>query len=99
MRYVTCEWYYEHVLGDSCDNRCDECFGDKDIYVCKSSFEVVVDTLEKVAIKRGSRRELKFINNDHVLLYGTNNHELRLKRDLFDSNFKSFIYNKVESEE
>lgn len=98
MAYVPCEWYYENILGDSCNNECDECFGDKDIYICKSSFEVIGDMLEIVLIEKDSWWELKFINNDHVLLCGTNNHELRLKRDFFDQHFKSFIYNKAGSE-
>jgi len=93
MAYVPCEWYYENILGDSCNNKCDECFGDKNIYVCKSSFEVTGDMLATVVIEKDSWWELKFINNDHVLLCGADNHELRLKRDFFDSNFESFIYN------
>ena len=99
MGYVPCEWYYENILGDSCNNNCDECFGDKDIYICKSSFEVTGDMLETVVIEKNSWWELRFINNDHVLLCGVDYHELRLKRDFFDSNFESFIYNKAESED
>ena len=26
------EWYYENVLGDCCNNKCDECFGNNRIY-------------------------------------------------------------------
>ena len=96
MAYVPCEWYYENILGDSCDNNCDECFGGKDIYICKSSFEVIGDMLEMILIEKNSWWELKFKNNDHVLLCGIDNYELRLKRDLFDSHFESFIYNKGE---
>ena len=92
MGYVPCEWYYENILGDSCNNKCDECFGDKNIYVCKSSFEVTGDMLKIVLIEEDSWWELKFINDDHVLLFDTDNNELRLKRDFFDSHFKSFIY-------
>lgn len=33
MVFVPCEWYYEHVLGDSCDNNCDTCFGNKDVRI------------------------------------------------------------------
>lgn len=98
MAFVPCEWYYENILGDSCDNKCDECFGDKNIYNCKSSFEVTGDMLEIVTVKKNSWWELKFINNDHVLLRGVDNRELRLKRDFFDSNFESFICDDEESE-
>lgn len=93
MAYVPCEWYYENILGDSCNNKCNECFGNKDIYICKLSFEVTGDMLEMVTIEKNSWWELIFINDDHVLLGGTNNYRLRLKRDFFDSNFESFIYN------
>lgn len=98
MAYVPCEWYYENILGDKCNNKCDECFGDKDIYICKLSFEVTGYMLELILIEKNSWWELKFINNDHVLLRGTNHLELSLKRDDFDSHFESFIYNKVENE-
>lgn len=99
MAYVPCEWYYENILGDSCNNKCNECFGDKDIYICKSSFEVIGYMLETFLIEEDSWWELKFINNDHVLLCGTNHLELSLKRDEFYSYFESFIYSKAESEE
>jgi hypothetical protein len=79
MAFVPCEWYYENILGDSCNNECDECFGDKNIYICKSSFKVIGDMLETVVIEENSWWELRFINNDHVLLLGINGHELRLK--------------------
>lgn len=59
-----------------------------------TSFEVTGDMLETVTIEEDSWWELKFINDDHVLLCGNDNHELRLKRDFLDSNFESFIYNK-----
>lgn len=99
MAYVPCEWYYENILGESCNNKCDECFGDKDIYICKSSFEVTGDMLKMVLIEKNSWWELKFINNDHVLLLGSNDYELWLKRDLFNLHFESFIYNKEETDE
>jgi len=98
MANVPCEWYYENILGGSCNNKCNECFGDKDIYICKSSFEVPGDMLQMDVIEKNSWWELIFINNDHVLL-GADNRRLRLKRDFFDSNFESFIYNEIEREE
>ncbi len=101
MAFIPCEWYYENVLGDSCNNKCDECFGDKDIRVCKEDFEVCGETiLDKVTIKKGSWWSLLFINNDHVLLDGLDGHQLTLKRSLFDSYFENFVYRtKLESEE
>lgn len=101
MAIVPCGWYYEHMLGDSCDNKCDERFGGKDVRICKEDFEVSGETiLEKITIKKGSWWSLIFINDDHVLLDGLDGHELRLKRDLFDLYFENFIYGvKPESEE
>lgn len=94
MAYVPCEWYYEHVLGDSCNNNCDECFGDRNIYVCKSSFEVLGDKLEPILIEENSWWELVLINDDdYAWLRGADNRELMLKQDFFDSHFESFIYN------
>ena len=97
MAFVPCEWYYEHILGDNCNNKCDECFGDKDIRVCKEDFEVSGETiLDKVTIEKGTWWSLIFINDDHVLLDGLDEHQLTLKRDLFDLYFESFIYRESE---
>ena len=52
MANVPCEWYYENILGGSCNNKCNECFGDKDIYICKSSFEVPGDMLQMDVIEK-----------------------------------------------
>ena len=38
MAFVPCEWFYEHMLGDNCNNKCNECFGDKDVRICKEDF-------------------------------------------------------------
>ena len=92
MAFVPCEWYYEHMLGDNCSNNCDECFGDKDIRICKRDFKIVGETLEIITIKKGSYWSLIFINNDHVLLDGLDGHQLTLKRDLFNLYFENFVY-------
>lgn len=34
MALVPCDWVYE-MLGDNCNNRCNNCFGDKDVRICK----------------------------------------------------------------
>ena len=92
MAYVPCEWYYENILGDSCNNKCDECFGDTDVRICKEDFEVPGEMLETITIKKGSWWSLIFMNDDHVLLDGLDGHQLRLKRDLFDLYFENFVY-------
>lgn len=99
MAYVPCDWYYENILGDNCDVKCDECFGDKDVYICKKDFDVVGDLLEMVTIEKDSWWALKFLNHDHALLSNLIGRELHLKRDLFDLYFKSFVYGEMESEE
>lgn len=97
MAYVPCDWFYENVLGDSCNGKCEDCFGDKDIRICIQDFEVVGETiLDKVIIEKGSWWECRFENEDHVLLFGCDNHELRLCRELYDKNFKHFIYNDIK---
>ena len=87
------------MLGDNCNNKCNECFGDKDVHICKEDFEVVGEMLEIMTIKKGSWWSLIFINNDHVLLDGLDGYQLTLKRDLFDLHFDNFVYGtKTESE-
>lgn len=91
MAFIHCDWYYEHMLGDNCNNKCDKCFGDKDVRICKKDFEVSGETiLDKVTIKKGSWWSLLFINNDHVLLDDLDGHQLTLKRYLFDQYFENF---------
>lgn len=38
--FVPCEWYYEYILGDNCNNQCEKCFGNKDIRICTKDFEL-----------------------------------------------------------
>ena len=92
MAFVPCEWYYENMLGDICDHKCDECFGDKDIRICKEDFEVSGEMLNMVTIKKGSWWSLIFMNDDHVLLDDLNGYQLRLKRDLYELHFANFVY-------
>ena len=99
MAFVPCEWFYEYMLGDYCNNKCNECFGDKDVRICKEDFEVTGEMLERITIKKGSWWSLIFINDDHVLLDGLDGYQLILKRYLFDLYFENFVYGeKPESE-
>jgi len=98
MAYIPCDWYYEHMLGDNCNNKCDECFGNKDVRICKEDFEVVGDMLEIVTIEKGSWWELIFLNHDHALLSNLIGRELYLKRDLFDLYFENFVYREREAD-
>ena len=52
MTFVPCEWYYEHILGDNCNNDCNNCFGDKDIRICVNYFH---DGLECVLHKKNNK--------------------------------------------
>lgn len=92
MAFVPCEWFYEYILGDNCNNKCNECFGDKDVRICKEDFKVVGEMLEIITIKKGSWWSLIFINDDHVLLDGLDGYQLILKRDLFDLYFENYVY-------
>lgn len=98
MGYVPCEWYYEHILGDNCNNKCYECFGDKDVRICKEDFEVEGEMLNMITIKKGSWWSVVFMNHDHVLLDNFEGGQLRLKRDLFDQYFENFFYCESEVE-
>jgi hypothetical protein len=99
MAFVPCEWFYEYMLGDNCDNKCNECFGDKDVRICKEDFEVVGEMLAVITIEKGSWWSVVFMNYDHVLLDGLDGHQLRLKRDLFERYFENFVYDDSEGEE
>lgn len=92
MAFVPCEWFYEYMLGDNCDNKCDECFGDKDVRICKEDFKVV--GVSMITIEKGSWWAVAFMNDDHVLLDSLDGHQLTLKRDLFNLYFENFVYGK-----
>ena len=94
MALVPCDWYYENILGDNCNNKCRECFGDEDVRICKEDFEVEVvgGFPETLTVKKGSWWSLIFINDDHVLLDAFKGYKISLNRDLFDLYFENFIY-------
>lgn len=87
--YMSCETYYEHYLGDNCDNKCDRCFGDKEIYICTQDFKVSGETiLDEVTIKKGEWFWIHFINEDHVILKDPTGNFLRLNdMEIFKNNF------------
>lgn len=88
--HIPCEIYYEKYLGDCCNNDCDNCFGDKDVYECTEDFEVTGETiLDKAKIEKGDWFWAHFINDDHVLLRNGTDHWLRLQRKYFDKYFTS----------
>ena len=92
MTFVPCEWYYEHILGDNCNNDCNNCFGDKDIRICVNDFQVVEESvLHKKIINKGSLWACKFENDDHLVLENVNGKELIISRKLYDKNFKDYI--------
>jgi hypothetical protein len=92
MTFVPCEWYYEHILGDNCNNDCNNCFGDKDIRICVNDFQVVEESvLHKKIINKGSLWACKFENDTHLVLENVNGKELIISRKLYDKNFKDYI--------
>ncbi|MFR2765488.1 MAG: hypothetical protein ACLTF6_01750 [Clostridium sp.] len=92
MAFVSCEWYYEHMLGDSCDNNCDTCFGNKDVRVCVDDFDVPGETLfDRVMISKGSWWFCRFENDDHLLLDNCKGKGLRISKKSYDKHFKDFI--------
>lgn len=92
MAFVPCEWYYEHILGDTCNNDCDNCFGGKDIRICVNTFQVIGESvLHKTLINKDSLWACKFENNDHLVLEDENGKELSISRKSYDKNFKDYI--------
>lgn len=77
--FVPCEWYYEYILGDNCNNQCEKCFGNKDIRICTKDFELRKNnSLDKFIVKKGSWWVCKFENEEHILLWDGGNIELTL---------------------
>lgn len=91
MAFVPCKWYCENILGDNCNNNCDNCFGRKDIRICVNDFHVVGESvLHQELISKDSLWACKFENNDHVVLEDENGTQLNISRKLYDKNFKDY---------
>ena len=89
MRYISCEDYYENYLGDWCNNKCEECFGDKEIYKCIETFEVCGKTLlDKVTIEKGEEYWIRYETNTHIGLYRGDDHILHIIKELFEKYFR-----------
>ena len=69
MFYLSCEEYYTDYLGDNCNNQCEECCGNKEIYVVKKDFEVATySVLQKDIIKKGSSAILVTNKNKEAMV-------------------------------
>lgn len=92
MTFVPCEWCYEHILGDNCNNDCNNCLGDKDIRICVNDFQVIGESvLHKKIINKGSLWVCKFENDNHLVLENVNRKDLIISRELYDKNFQDYI--------
>lgn len=90
MAFVPCEWYFEHILGDSCNNDCENCYGNKDVRI--NDFQVVGESvLHKTLVNKGSLWVCKFENDDHLLLEDVNGKQLTISRKLYNKNFRDYI--------
>lgn len=91
MAFVPCDWYYENILGDNCNNNCENCFGGKDIRICVNDFYVIgKSVLHQILISKDSLWACKFENGDHVVLEDENGMQLTISRKLYDKNFKDY---------
>lgn len=87
---ISCEEYYEKYLGDSCNNKCENCFAEKEIYIVKEEFEVCGESvIHKVNIPKGSWWWIMFENTTHVCLTQGDGKELRIIKEMFDKYFYS----------
>ena len=81
--------YYEKYLGDNCDNKCDKCFADKDIYVVQEDFEVIGESvIHKVQIKKDSWYWIRYRNPTHVCLTQGTDRDLLITHELFERYFR-----------
>lgn len=90
MFYLSCEEYYTNYLGDNCNNKCEECCGNKEIYVVKKDFEIpTYSVLQKDVIKKGSWYWIKHENpkNGDKLLIGQDGTRLHITNECFNLNF------------
>ncbi len=88
MRYISCEEYYENYLGDWCNNKCEKCFGDKEVYECIETFEICGKTvLDKITIEK---REWYWIEyeNDTIVTLCNGSSTLYLSKELFKKYFE-----------
>lgn len=93
---IPCDEYYEHVLGDSCDNDCEYCYADKELVFAKKAFDLphfdcILDTTH---IKKGTGFFIWSENAKKVILSaGQKGHFLTFQRPYFE---ELFSYEPVE---
>lgn len=88
--FMSCETYYEQYLGDYCDKECEQCFGNKWIYICIEDFFVSGETvLDEVKVKRGDWFWETFSNDNHVGLECGDGKVLRITHEMLNKYFIS----------
>ena len=87
--FIRCDEYYEKYLGDSCDNKCDECFAETTIYINKRDLYLEGETmLSEVKVKKGTWWRELFRNNTHIVLETRDGKSWYISHDIFKKHFK-----------
>lgn len=67
--YISCEEYYTKHLGDWCNNKCDKCFAEKDLYINTKELTLFGRNLKKFTIPKGTLwREVKWLEDKIYLI-------------------------------
>jgi hypothetical protein len=90
--YITCEEYYTKYLGDWCDNKCDECFAEKTIYINNRDLylpsEFIAGT--EIKVEKGTLWRELFRNDfdKHIVLKNQNGKSWYISYKLFNECFE-----------
>lgn len=96
--WMPCVRWYEEYLGDSCNNDCENCYGDKMHVFAKDDFSITGEMLSEVKIKKGERFWIYSETIDRVLLKGNDpskDHFYHFQKDFFKEHFS---YEEVKGE-
>lgn len=90
--YITCEEYCTKYLGDNCDNKCDECFAEKTIYINNRDLylpsEFIAGT--EIKVEKGTLWRELFRNDfdKHIVLKNQNGKSWYISYKLFNECFE-----------
>jgi hypothetical protein len=88
--YITCEEYYTRHLGDTCNNKCEECFAEKTLYINNQDLYLLDDWGNEVKVEKGTLWRELFRNDfaKHIVLENKNGKSWYISYKMFDECFE-----------
>ena len=86
---ISCREYYEKYLGDECNNKCDECWADKTIYINTKDLKLPGEmAIQTVVVEKGTWWRELFRNKTHIVLKNTKGQSWYISWEKFNKYFE-----------